>query len=697
MRVYLQQPDGRRYLPAFLIRIDDPMNSTTILILGDSTSMSVGLEKKTYPFLMASAPIWPCDTRIVNCSLPGFTSADAAAFFFRHERALLKDLNAVVVYLGNCDATSSEVRKGKYGYIRQAVCWIREVVGRMPAKTRIKNRLLHFEWNNAYDPEIESPESPKNFEYNIGRVLETCHHASVPVILVRPKANLYFPPGVGKGNFIFYRHLGMKERFSSLISIPDARFKEALRLHESGDFEEAAQAYNEILLRPSAVPMSQEYSLAVLNNYAAAKAEAGEAEEAIYLFHFLLKERGARKEIVFYNLAQLQKKCGEKDKYSSLLVDSYESDDSLYRIRSPYLYAIDRLIGQYPSARVIDMGAIVPDSLYLDHCHPLPEGQARMADEMRRNLAGFGIQGSETADIENILYNPELARGNVSEFHDYFKTFAPVSENRIAGAMIVLGESLKLMDVFDSTSPALSSIPKEIHRAIDYYLRHPCFPSVRDVLHFPPRYPLDVGRFPEFFIVRHLIPYLRAHESNLLLAARFDATPSLLRTSEQLLSILPAKGVPLVDSRLPQFDTVYEGTRLPLILFKVRRLLIQHLQAGNQIFERTKTTIFWYVREALRFGAHSRISMLYDRVLMEFLAEGLAVAGVLDAAMGMKKSSEIEELIRILQSTVQIHEEYCGQFSLVNDSDQLLACYNRKLAELANQFDATGTGKLCMS
>lgn len=673
------------------------MNSTTILILGDSTSMSVGLEKKTYPFLLASATIWPCDTRIVNCSLPGFTSADAAAFFFRHDRAFLKDLNAVVVYLGNCDATSSEVRKGKYGYLRQAVCWIREVVGRMPAKTRIKNRLLHFEWNNAYDPVIESPESPKDFEYNIGRVLETCHHASVPVIIVRPKANLYFPPGVGKGNFIFYRHLGMKERFSGIISIPDARFKEALRLHESGDFEEAAKTYNEILLRPSVVPMRQEYSLAVLNNYAAAKAEAGEVEEALYLFQLLLKERGARKEIVLYNLAQLQKKCGEQEKYSRLLVDSYESDDSLYRIRSPYLCAIDRLIGKYPSAKVIDMSDIVPDALYLDHCHPLPEGQARMADEMSRSLAEFGIQGSETANIENILYNPELARGNVSEFHDYFKTFAPISENRIAGAMIVLGESLKLMDVFDSTSPALSSIPKEIRNAIDYYLRHPCFPSVRDVLHFPPRYPLDVGRFPEYFIVRHLIPYLRAHESNLLLAARFDATLSLLRTSDQLLSILPAKGVPLVDSRLPQFDAVYEGVRLPLILVKVRRLLIQHLQAGNQIFERTKTTIFWYVREALRFGAHSRISMLYDRVLMEFLAEGLAVAGVLDAAMGMKKSSEIEDLIRILQSTVQIHEEYCGQFSLVNDSDQLLACYNRKLAELANQFDATGTEKLCMS
>ena len=671
------------------------MNSNTILILGDSTSMSIGLEKRAYPFLLASAPAWPGGTRIVNCSLPGFTSADASAFFFRHHRSLLKGLSSVVVYLGNCDATSTEMRKGKYGLLRQATCWIREVAGRLPSKTRIRNRLFHFEWNNTFDPFIESPESPEDFEYNIGRVLSACHRASVSVILVRPKANLYFPPGVGKGNFVFYRHLGVKERVSDLISISDARFKDALRFHESGNFEAAGRIYKEILLKPPAAPMSQEYPLAVLNNYAAAQAEAGESEEAIYLFQLLLKERGVRKEIVLYNLAQIQKSFSENEKYSCLLVDSYEADDSLYRIRAPYLQALDRLTARHPSVRVVDMSAIVPDALYLDHCHPLPEGQARVADEIRRNLDELGIQGRETADIENVLYNPELARGNIAEFHDYFKTFAPFSEKQIAGAMVTLESVLKKMEVFDSSSSALSTIPKEICWAFDYYLRHPCFTSIRDVLHFPPRYPSDVGRFPEYFVIRHLIPYLQVHESNLQLAPRFDPSLGLLRSSDQFLSILPAKSVPLVDMCLPQVDIAYEAVRLPLILSKCRRLLVQHLHAGNQVFKRTKTTIFWYVREALRFGSHSRVSMLYDRVLMEYLAEGLAVAGVLDAAMGMKKSSEIEELIHVLQSAVRIHEAYCGRFSLVDGSDQLLASYSRKLMDLASQLEAAVAGEIC--
>ena len=179
----------------------------SVLILGDSTSMSIGIERETYPFLLADAAIWPEATALVNCSLPGFTSADAAAFFFRHRGALSNTLKAVIVYLGNCDAASSEVCKGKYGLTRQLAQKAREILGARAAKTRIKNRLLHYEWNNSLDPRLESPESPKDFEYNINRIVSACNRMSVPLILVRPRANVYFPPGTGKGNFLFQEHV----------------------------------------------------------------------------------------------------------------------------------------------------------------------------------------------------------------------------------------------------------------------------------------------------------------------------------------------------------------------------------------------------------------------------------------------------------------------------------------------------------
>lgn len=675
------------------------MDSNNILILGDSTSMSIGLERKAYPFLLADARVWPQDTKIVNCAIPGFTSADGAAFFFRHEKSLRESLRAVIIYLGNCDAASSEVRKGRFSPLVQWKHKIREAAGRRVEKGRLKNRLLHFEWNNAFDPLIESSERSVDFEYNIARILERCQRERVPVILVRPKANQYFPPGVGKGNFVFYRYLGMKDCLSNLVSIPDTRFKEALGLHEAGRYSEAADIYKVILLQPPLVSMNQEYPLVVVNNYASARAEAGEVEEAAYLFHLLLKEMNVRREIVLFNLAQIERRRGNESGYKRLIEDSYESDDSLYRIRAPYVRALDELARRYPSAHLLDMSGVFPDAYFLDHCHMLPEGQAKLADEVQQKLTALGITGNNQARIENVLYNPELARGNVSEFHDYFKTFAPLTEKQVAEAIRTLALASTEDATPDWSAPELAKIPREVQQAVDYYLRHPCFTSVRDIASSPPRFPSDVGRFPEYFLVRHLVPYLRLHEENPRLYARFSGSPGVLRTSKQLTLVLPAQCAGLVESVAPTVDPACDETRLELIIAKVRTLLLRHLQKGNQIHERTKTTIFWYVRESLRFGAHSRRSMLYDRVLLEFLAEGLAVAGVLDFALGMTRSAEIEGLIDWLERSVTTHENYCGRFSLSDsDSSQLLADYDQELKRLANNLEAAvAAEKTCIS
>jgi len=660
----------------------------TVLILGDSTSMSIGMERETYPFILGDSAIWPEATALINCSLPGFTSADAAAFFFRHQDSLSKTLKAVIVYLGNCDAASSEVCKGKYGLTLQLSQNIRGLLGLRPAKTKIKNRLLHYEWNNCLDPRLEHPESPADFEYNINRVVSACGHMSVPLILIRPRANVHFPPGTGKGNFLFYRYAGFKDRSASKISIPDARFKDALLHQESGDNEAAAKIYKDILQHPSGIAMSQEYSLLVVNNYAVAKLESGSAEEARLLFQLLLKERGVRREIVLYNLAHTEKRCGKTGDFERLLEESYQADDSLYRIRAPYLEALERIERKHSSIRVLDMQSVVPDHLFVDHCHPLSQGQRKLADAVRSCFTEMGIQGDSVATIQNILYNPEFARGNTEEFHEYYRTFAPLSEMQITEAVAAIRASMSESGNGGPISRASKSVPKEIHVALEYYVRHPCFPGVGDIVRFPPRFPSDVGRFPEYFIVRYLIPYLRLHEANLYLAQRFSSQIGLLRTSAQLTSMLPAYTVPLVDTSDPEIDTAYEENRLPQILAKVKNLLLQHLKTGNQVFERTKTTIYWYVRESLRFGAHSRVSMRYDRVLMEFLAEGLAVAGVLDAAMNMKRAAQIEQLIGILQRVVQIHDEYCEKFSMMDDTTQLLEDYDAELSKAASDLEA---------
>jgi len=91
------------------------MRKKTIVILGDSTSMSVGADGVSYPYLLSKVPIWDDNTSIVNCSIPGFTSADLCAFFFDNLN-IFGEIVAVIIYTGNCDTMSSELPRPKYSF-----------------------------------------------------------------------------------------------------------------------------------------------------------------------------------------------------------------------------------------------------------------------------------------------------------------------------------------------------------------------------------------------------------------------------------------------------------------------------------------------------------------------------------------------------------------------------------------------------
>jgi tetratricopeptide (TPR) repeat protein len=649
----------------------------TILILGDSTSMSIGVEKKMHPFISAEKEIWPDDTVFVNSSLPGMTSADACVFYFRHKKEY-KNLRGVIIYLGNCDTASTEVTKGRAGAGRRLKFRMQEMTGRTPGKTSIKNRLLHFEWNNTFDPYIESAESPDDYEFNLSLIIKDCIADHVPVLIVRPKANLFFPSGIGKGNFVFYRYFGIEDRIAGDIMIPDSRFRLALEQHEAGNYKAAADMYNNILLTAPSSSMSQEYALMVAGNYAVVKAEAGEYEEALYLLNLLLKEQQARKEIIYFNIAYIYRKLGDKTRFLETIRASYEADSSLFRVREPYLLALDRLAETYPSVHVVNMHEVIPDRMFLDHCHPLPEGQALLSDSICGKLKEAGVSGTAGALIRNILYNPELGSGNLSGFHDYFKTYAPFTEADIRQQVISLQKITERVKIFDTSLPEFSACTREMRTAIEYYFRHPLFTSLDDIVHNPPEYPSDIGRFPEYFIIRHIVPYLRMHEKDKNLSARFSPGTGLLRTVEELVSVLPEKAKSVVAVE-PFIDKQYAPGHVTAILEKVRRTLKQHITSGNRVYERTKSTIFWYVRETLRFGSHSRYSMRYDRLALEYMAEALAVAGVLDSLLNLEQSEEIVKLINAIHKVVAVHEEFCSQFSLNEENNGLLSQYDKAL------------------
>jgi hypothetical protein len=665
------------------------MERKIILILGDSTSMSIGVDKQMYPFHLVVMKNWTKGTKIVNCSIPGFTSADACAFFFRNKKNL-GSLAAVIIYLGNCDAMSSELRKGKYSFLRQCIGAMWGILGKGKSKTRLKNRLLHFEWNSNFDTAIEASERPEDFEYNISRVVSASKSMNIPVILIRPEAHVLFPAGAGKGNFVFYKYLGIYDQIADRISVEDSRFAEALRLHEECEFRKAMEAYTNILSKSGPISSSLEYQSIVVNNYAVCAVEMDFFEEAECLLNLLLKERGVRKEVILYNLAQTSRLKGDVEEYHRRLSECYETDESMYRIREPYKRIIDKISGKFDNVSVVDLRDFIDDDDFVDHCHPLPEVQVLIAERLAQKLQVPALKGDQSLEIENHLYNPEYSFGNTADFHSYFKTFAPFSSDEIKDFILKIkvpsdGNAILTND----WDRIFENLPKTINLAFQYYLKHPCFPQLQDAIIACPIFPSDVGRFPEYFLFRYLIPYLKIVQKTPELSELFSAQVCILRSAEEFVSLLPGTvAVSLGENNLV-FDREYERIRLSSIMQKVYVMLLEHLRQGNKVYERLKTTIFWYFRETLRFGAHSRVSMRYERIPLEFMAEALAVAGVLNLDINGNMRAEIQRLIGWLEETVQIHEHFCRQFSLSRDCGDLLDQYDLRLTDIAKKMESS--------
>ena len=51
--------------------------------------------------------------------------------------------------------------------------------------------------------------------------------------------------------------------------------------------------------------------------------------------------------------------------------------------------------------------------------------------------------------------------------------------------------------------------------------------------------------------------------------------------------------------------------------------------------------------------------MLYDRVLLEYLAEALIVAFLIDKKWNLKKSKVVIKIINNLKKTVDTHQKFC--------------------------------------
>ena len=62
---------------------------------------------------------------------------------------------------------------------------------------------------------------------NLSKICCLAEKFGIEIIMVRSEANKFSFP-LGKGNFIFYKFLGINDKISESIEFPDERLKKAL-------------------------------------------------------------------------------------------------------------------------------------------------------------------------------------------------------------------------------------------------------------------------------------------------------------------------------------------------------------------------------------------------------------------------------------------------------------------------------------
>ena len=136
----------------------------------------------------------------------------------------------------------------------------------------------------------------------------------------------------------------------------------------------------------------------------------------------------------------------------------------------------------------------------------------------------------------------------------------------------------------------------------------------------------------------------------------FNQETQLVNTSESFQQLL------LEQKMLEKSILALENPqkKIARVLEKLEINLLSHLQEVNQIFNHIKTTIYWYVRETLRFGSHSRYSMLYNRVLVEYISEALILCQYYNQKGKFDLDRKILQLKNALLSAVKSMRNIVG-------------------------------------
>lgn len=617
-----------------------------ITVLGDSSSSGIGLGRACYPAKLARILRDELAVHVVNCAVPGFTSADASRLF--HTVAAKRPLDYVIIYLGNNEGAVG-ARKGYYSALKTRVA---DSFSRQPGR-QFRPVLSPPRFRFNYEVPAQTVAiTPAEFRDNLRSIFRRARKQGAQVIILNPVANRRFPCGLGATNSSYFCSLDHLDRLGdAVINEPIDEASETLaaglRCFVEGQCDEAIRVWE------SLVPMKNVAGFIARHNIACARAQLGHDTSESQL-RALLGEYDSYDSTVLYNLATLTRCQGDREAADHLLDEALEKDVSIYRIRREYRDVINGFASM-KGVRVLDLKPILKSSHFVDYCHPTEEGHeeiARAVADLIRSDAR-PRRPPEGSRYEVSFPTPDYVHQPGQTLLDYYCIDWPIHQPRIAAAVAAIGRGEKDPHGGDSGG--------EIVECVENFFRsnsqHPVFTGHLNLLGaWAPR-SHEILSFPEQFLYRVLYNYSLAFEKDRS-ARRLSAAPFLeqvrFSAADYKQIILRATDDDLeteLDTTRPYFDAIVNKIK--------QQLMSADLMYRVTLGQRIRTVMTWFTREAFRYGTQSRMSMLYARWDIEKIVEGLIVAIVIADRRGEERElGQLDKLLSHVLSLLQVHEQH---------------------------------------
>ena len=402
----------------------DP-NSYRILLLGDSSPVGLGLVSRRQAF--GEITRYMLDKQIgggrrvelINAAVSGYTSEQMARFL--EIQGWRYDPDIVVLYCGNNDASISGTRSDQEIMADQRFKSFRAVLSRL-AMYRLMRALLLNRQSPEGNQELQLKVrvSPERYGENLTNIYQQCRQHDCSLIVLKPPVPYLWPAGLQFRPFIHVTdqegEVILPEEMARILGreifycLDEKRFRE---LYGKGDVftqavyrsgfqdtmtsTEAIEYYAELIVSDPENPLylnNQGVAFWRNNDYEKAdkalkrarqlyqsrrkNSPAAEAAGSPILFNIginLLSMKGGKSPALFDT-------TGVAFRY---LDSALQADYFSLRIKRDYWRAIDELKGRKGIA-VLNLPEIFAanggEKLFIDHCHPTPEGHRLIGKEI---------------------------------------------------------------------------------------------------------------------------------------------------------------------------------------------------------------------------------------------------------------------------------------------------------------------------